>query len=215
MSINTRRLILLGPPLALAVLTVFHPLAHPAELEGSATRWLTLHALQLLLSVFLAYSVWTLLDGMVGRAATIARGALPVFLVFFSAYDTTAGIATGWLAYATDGSGDAETEIRMLFDDNWLSGNISVVGSVSALAWMTVAVGCAFALRRAGADRLTVILMATSLLFINHPVPFGTLGMLAFAAAAYRWERRTGRPTGSLRGDLPDAAAPHDVGATP
>ncbi len=208
-----RRLALLGPPLMLAALTLFHPLNHPADLEGGVTRWLTLHVLQLAFSVLLAYSVWTLLDGLVGRAATTARAALPVFLVFFAAYDTTAGIATGWLAHA--GAGDAGTEraIRDLFDDNWISGNISLVGSVSAIAWTTVAVACAFALRRAGADRLTTILMASSLLFINHPVPTGTLGMLAFFAAAYRWDRR--RPIHPAHHPAPDRApATHDIEAT-
>lgn len=196
---NTRRLVLLGPPLALAVLTLFHPLSHPADLEGATTRWLTLHVLQLVFTVFLAYSVWTLLDGLAGSAATVARVSLPVFLVFFAAYDTSAGIATGWLASA-EGVGDTEPAIRALFDDNWISGNISLVGSVSAVAWITVALGCAFALRRAGAGRATVMLMATSLVFVQHPVPIGTLGMLAFFAAAYRWERSSRRP--------PDTFAP-------
>jgi hypothetical protein len=61
---------------------------------------------------------------------------------------------------------------------------------VSALSWLTVAIAGAVALRGAGADRLTVAAMAASLLFVNHPPPFGTLGMLALFAAAYRWDRR-------------------------
>lgn len=67
---NIRRLILLGPPLALAVLTTFHPLQHPAELEGAVTRWLALHVLQVVLCGLLAYSIWILLDGIAGRAAS-------------------------------------------------------------------------------------------------------------------------------------------------
>lgn len=205
---NTRRLVLLGPPLGLAVLTLFHPLTHPAQLDGGATRWLIVHSLQLLFSVLLAYSVWTLLDGLVGRAATIARVALPVFLVFFAAYDTSAGIATGWLSHASSGGGEAERPIEILFDENWLSGNVSLVGSVSAVAWITVAVGCAFALRRAGADRATVILMAASLLFVQHPLPFGTVAMLAFFGAAFRWEGRSPQPTD------PISTHPSDAGFT-
>ena len=63
------------------------------------------------------------------------------------------------------------------------------MSSVSAVAWVVVAVSCALALRGAGADRLTVALMWASLQFAQHPVPIGTLGMLAFFAAAYRWDR--------------------------
>jgi hypothetical protein len=71
-----------------------------------------------------------------------------------------------------------------------LAGNFSVLGSASAVAWAVVAVAGAVALHRAGADRLTVGLMALSLVFLNHPAPTGTLGMLALFAAAFLWDRR-------------------------
>ena len=61
--------------------------------------------------------------------------------------------------------------------------------SISAIAWAVIAIAGAVAFRRAGANGLTVGLMAASILFVNHPVPAGTLGMLALFAAAFLWDR--------------------------
>jgi hypothetical protein len=61
---------------------------------------------------------------------------------------------------------------------------------VTAVAWAVIAIAAAVALRGAGADRLTVTLMAASLLFVNHPMPTGTLGMLGLFGAAFMWDRR-------------------------
>jgi hypothetical protein len=197
-----RRLVLLGTPPAFAALTLFHPAQHPGHLEDT-TRWMTVHVGQLVLSVLLAYCVWFLLEGIPGRAAAVARGTLPVFLVFFSAFDAVAGLATGWLAGADHhgvvDAGVADQAITELFDHNWLAGNASVTGGVGGIAWAVVAVSAAVALRGAGADRLTVSFMAASLLFMVHPPPFGTLGLLALSAATLRWDRqlRRGRPRAS------------------
>jgi hypothetical protein len=192
-----RRMILLGTPLAFAVVTTLHPTtgAGPGDLSLPVGRWLTVHGLQVILTVLLAYCLWILLDGIRNRAATTARVALPVFLVFFSTFDAVAGLATGWLHHIATGQSGAERAGTLraadeLFNHNWLTGNLSIAGSVTAIAWAVIAIAGAVALRRAGADRLTVGLMAASLLFASHPVPAGTLGMLALLAAAFRWDRR-------------------------
>ena len=190
------RLILLGTPLAFAVVTVLHPTtgAGPGQLGLPVDRWLIVHGLQVVLTVFLAYCIWILLDGVDNKAATTARAALPVFLVFFATFDAVAGLATGWLGRSANSQTGADQAATLraaddLFNHNWLTGNISIAGSVSAIAWAVTAIAAAVALRRAGADRLTVGLMAASVLFVNHPMPTGTLGMLALFAAAYRWDR--------------------------
>lgn len=192
-----RRLILLGTPLAFAIVTTLHPTtgAGPGDLSLPLTRWFTVHGLQVVLTVLLAYCIWILLDGIHNRAATTARVALPAFLVFFSTFDAVAGLATGWLHHTANGQTGAEQAATLraaeeLFNHNWLTGNLSVAGSVSAVAWAVIAIAGAVALRRAGANRLTVALMAASLLFANHPAPTGTLGMLALFAAAFLWDRR-------------------------
>jgi hypothetical protein len=190
-----RRLVLLGTPLAFAAVTLLHPMASPDEPGLALGRWWAVHLLQIPLTILLAYCIWILLDGLHGTAATTARAALPVFLVCFSAYDAVAGLATGWLAQAASEQSGADQlatrgAIGELFNDNWLAGNFSVLGSASAVAWAVVAIAGAVALHRAGADRLTVGLMALSLIFLNHPAPTGTLGMLALFGAAFLWDRR-------------------------
>ncbi|MEV6492026.1 hypothetical protein AB0M20_25920 [Actinoplanes sp. NPDC051633] len=191
----TRRAILLGVPLAFAALTLLHPQQDPHELGSAATRWLVVHALQLILTVLLAYSIWMLLDGLAGRAALLARGAIPAFLVFFSAFDGVAGLATGWLEQDAHHHGTADqatirAAIDELFNGNWLTGNLSIAGAATAFSWLAITIASAVALHQAGAGGLTVAAMAAASLFASHPPPFGTIGLLAFFLAAYRWDRR-------------------------
>jgi hypothetical protein len=80
-------LILLGTPLAFAIVTTLHPTtgAGPGDLSLPLARWQTVHGLQVILTVLLAYCIWILLDGIRNRAATTARFALPAFLALFGA----------------------------------------------------------------------------------------------------------------------------------
>jgi hypothetical protein len=210
-----RRLILLGTPLAFAVVTTLHPTtgAGPGDLSLPLTRWFTVHGLQVVLTVLLAYCIWILLDGIHNGAATTARVALPVFLVFFSTFDAVAGLATGWLHHTANGQIGAEQAATLraadeLFNHNWLTGNLSIAGSVTAIAWAVIAIAGAVALRRAGADRLTVGLMAASVLFVSHPVPTGTLGMLALFAAAFLWDRRRNKIDAGIAAPITTPAHP-------
>jgi hypothetical protein len=208
-----RRLVLLGTPLAFAAVTLLHPMASPDEPNLALGRWWTVHLLQIPLTILLAYCIWILLDGLRSTAATTARAALPVFLVSFSAYDAVAGVATGWLARAASEQSGADQlatrgAIGELFNDNWLAGNFSVLGSASAVAWAVVAVAAAVALRRAGADGLTVGLMALSSVFLNHPTPTGTLGMLALFGAAFLWDRRRGKADAPISGASAPVSSP-------
>ena len=61
-SMDTNKMIkrvgLLGAPLAFAALTLFHSHHSPSELGEDITQWMVVHALQLVLSVLLAYCLW-------------------------------------------------------------------------------------------------------------------------------------------------------------
>jgi hypothetical protein len=190
-----KRVVMLSAPLAFAALTLFHSHHSPGGLGEDITRWMVVHSLQLVLSVWLAYCVWWILAGVRGAAAQTARAALPIFLVFFSATDAVAGLATGWLTLTANSQSAADRAATLravdsLFSDNWLTGSVSVAASIGATAWAFTAIAGAVALHRAGADRLTVALMAVSLVFGNHPPPSGTIGMLALCVAGYLWDRR-------------------------
>lgn len=193
---RSRQALMVATPALFAGLTLLHPVADPWELGDALPRWMVVHVGQVVLTIMLAYSVWLLLGGLVSRSATVARGALPVFLVAFAAFDAVAGIATGWLALRAEGqTGGARAAsldaVEYLFADNWLAGNLSILGGVTAVSWMTLVISAAVALRAAGADRLTVSAMSAAVLFASHPAPIGTIGLLAFTVAAWRWSRRT------------------------
>src|SRR5919112_3083670 len=93
-----RRLVLLGTPLALAVLEIFHPerptSAGEAVHQGPWFMWF--HFIQVPLIGLIALAVYLLTEGLQGRAVIVSRLALGIFAVFFSAYDAAAGIGTGY-----------------------------------------------------------------------------------------------------------------------
>src|SRR3712207_9209126 len=78
-----RRLVLLGTPLALAVLEVFHPkpsgVADAVE-QGGWFMWL--HIIQVPLFGLMALAVYLLTEGLEGRAVSVSRWAIGVFAVF-------------------------------------------------------------------------------------------------------------------------------------
>ena len=100
-------------PLLWAILILFHPNPggdSPYEgITDVVDRWLVVHVGQLILTPFLFLAVWRLLDGLSSAAATISRAALVVWTVFFSAYDSIQGIATGILTrWANDLPGEEQ-----------------------------------------------------------------------------------------------------------
>ncbi|MGH3146683.1 MAG: hypothetical protein ACRDTR_12885 [Rubrobacter sp.] len=108
-----RRLVLLGTPLALALLEILHPkpvgVADSVE-QGGWFMWF--HMIQLPLIGLMVLAVYLLTEGMEGRAVRVSRWATGVFAVFFSAYDAAAGIATGYALRNAQGlSAEAQTAV--------------------------------------------------------------------------------------------------------
>ena len=90
---------IVGAPLLLAVVEIFHP--HPHNLlELDVDTWLTVHYLQLPLFALSAMAVAALVRGRADIGARVCRGAMFVFGVSFIAFDTAAGIVTGILVNA-------------------------------------------------------------------------------------------------------------------
>src|SRR3712207_2222480 len=91
-----RRLVLLGTPLALAVLMLFH-LSPYEDLTGQlvpiADWWLTIHTLQFVLFAFMGASIWMLTDGLRGTAVAVSRVTPAVaFAISYDIGDAVAGI---------------------------------------------------------------------------------------------------------------------------
>ena len=196
------RYLIYAGPLVWAVLIVFHPNPggdSPYEgITDVVNRWLFVHVGQLILTPFLFLAVWRLLDGLSSAAATISRAALVVWTVFFSAYDSIQGIATGILTRWANGLAGAEQAavaraIEFVVEDSQLAGNISAIGLVAGVSWLIVAIGAAVALHKAGAGKAVVVAACVSVVVAAHSAP-AAIGFVALFLAGVLRERQRTKP---------------------
>jgi hypothetical protein len=199
---------LLAAPLLWVVLAILHPGGvgdEPAPYEGiadEANKWIFVHLAQLVLTPFLAWGVWMLLDGIQSAAATVARVSVVVWMVFFSAFDAIAGIAVGVLTrHANSLAGDEQAAvvaaIDFLYQDSRLAGgnNYSVLAGLGQLSWVVLAIAAAVALWRAGVSRLIAGATLLSVLFAAHAGYPAAVGLAAlFVAELLRFGTRRGEP---------------------
>jgi hypothetical protein len=201
-AVRKASFVLLAAPLLWMVPALLHPMGDPyAGIAGEIDKWLFVHIAQLVLVPFLGALVWMLLGGLESVAARVARAALVVWLVFFSAFDAIAGIATGVLSRHASSLAGEEREgvasaVDFLFDDSLLvGGGFSVLGSLGHGAWMVVAIAAAVALHRARAPRAAVIAMSLSVAFAAHSGVGAVIGLAALFVAArlvLRWRSAHG-----------------------
>jgi len=194
-------LLVVGAPLLLAVVELFHP--HPDDLLGvDARTWLVVHYAQIPLFPLSAIAMALLVRGREDIPATLCRVALFVFAASYVAFDTASGVVTGILVNAAHASGSPDAW-RAAIDAVWthpvVGGSplvpapfLAVLGSI---ALSVGAVAAAVSLKRAGSSLTPVIVLAASsfgiAVFKTHAWPGGplTFGGLAAAAAWLEWER--------------------------
>jgi hypothetical protein len=155
------------------------------------------HIIQVPLTGLIALAVCLLTDGLQGRAVMVSRWAISVFAVFFSAYDATAGIATGSAMRNAQGLSAVAQEAvhEAVIDMPGLSliFGLSIVGTG---AWVVALIAAAIALRRAGASRGSFIflILAGGFLMGGHTFPFGTLAFGCFFLAT-AWLTSASQPS--------------------
>jgi hypothetical protein len=187
-----RRLILLGTPLTLTILMLFHPWPYTdvlGQLVPIAGWWTTLHTLQFILFAFMGAAVWLMTDGLRGVAVTVSRVGALVFVIFYNIADAVAGICTGILAMsiADAPSGEQATAlaeaIQTLFFQDPIKNLFFAIGEYG---WDVALVGAAVALYRTGAPRVPLLLLALPALLIHpdHAFPFGSLTFGSFFVVA-------------------------------
>ncbi|HEX7189359.1 MAG TPA: hypothetical protein VF423_14155 [Actinomycetes bacterium] len=195
-----RRVLILGPPLALALLEILHPLP---ELDAQsvmdvATWFAVFHVIQLALVGLVVLSVILLADDFGHAGAWSTRLGLGVFLVFFSAYDAVAGIATGLAMRSARDLSPIQQEGVFEVVKDWPGVSpvfgLSIVGTPG---WLVAVGALALAARRQGAPRSEWILLALAAFFLmlGHPFPGGTLAFGCLFAAGMVHEFRSGRDT--------------------
>ena len=213
--------LVLAAPLLWIALAFVHPDSEDQisnALADSANRWIFVHSAQLVLTPLLAAGVWMMLGGIESIAARVARIALPFWMVFFSAFDAIAGLASGVLVrHATSLAGEEQENVNaaidfMFHDSQFAAGStISVLSALGQGTWIIVAIATTVALYRAGASRLVVSATLVSVLFMLHagfPAAIGLAALFLAELLTFRTPpgeaARSGSPKPAL--DIPRSA---------
>jgi hypothetical protein len=185
-----RRIILLGAPLLLGILEIWHPsnvvFGDMVTSPQLAEWWLTLHVLQLPLFGLLAVAMFLLMADVKNIFATVSRVALWFFVVFYTALDSVAGIATGIFFTKVQHLNltDVENPLFNTLFDLFLSiftldfpGGV-LVSKIAVVSWFIVGLSAAVALYMQGRNRLGVIvIILATLMFNSHAYPNGPISM--------------------------------------
>jgi hypothetical protein len=188
---TSHRVVILGAPLTLGLLEVWHPALLPGEniaqtLMPIATWWTTLHVLQIPLFALLGVALFLILRDLQGRAVRIGRAAIAVFVVIYPAFDAAVGVGSGVMVYtlasARGSASDIEQGLQALF---WgpVTGTLALIGSA---CWLFANATAAWAWRRAGAPLYVTIAFGLSGIFlaIAHVRPLGPLACLSLLVGA-------------------------------
>ena len=150
---TARRVLLLTPPLALAALEIVHPQpdVNAQAVMDVATWFAIFHVIQLALVGMVAVSVLLLADSFGRATAWSTRIGIGLFLVFYSAYDSVAGIATGLaMRSARDLSAAQQEGVFEVVKDWPAFGPPFLLSIIGTLGWLVAVGGLALAARRQG-----------------------------------------------------------------
>jgi hypothetical protein len=182
---------LIGVPLAWAVLLWFHPSVAADDVYGSlrdeVVTYQVVHIGTLVFIGLMGVAVWLLVQDLPGRAAKVSRWAAGVFVLFYAAWETVIGLATGALVqHANDVPADERPVVSdaiQSLQENVVVGESSFAMGLGGLAWVVAVVAAALAYRRVGAPVVVSVLLGLSAVVISHPPPIGPVGLLCFAGA--------------------------------
>ena len=160
-----RRVIILGTPLVLGILDIFHPTFSTdgifTGISGHLEWWIILHILQLPLFCLLALSVYLLLDGVQGTFATLSKVALGIFVIFYPALDAILGIGTGALvSYANGTAGFLQAAMVPAIEDYFSNRVTVLIGTLGGFGWAIAILLAVLALSRPTQSRWLVTVTA-------------------------------------------------------
>src|SRR5215217_7133436 len=171
-SLTLRRVVLLGTPLVLTILMLFHPSPYynvAGELIPIAAWWIALHTILFLLVPLMGVPLWLLIAGM----------------------------STGILALSAQVGVLGERAAVASIENLWADPFKTLLFDIGRYAWIVALAMAAVALWRAGAPRLPLMLMALPayLVTFDHAFPFGSLTFGSFFVIAAWIELASGRLT--------------------
>lgn len=192
-------MLLVGVPLAWAVLLLFHPSGDADSIyrdtKDEVTAMLVVHVGTLLFIPLMGFVVYTLLRGLESTAAQVSRIALIPFVLFYTAWEVLQGIANGVLVDQVNGLPEGErgtgSELIQDFAESILVRDLGVFAAIGSIGFIVAAIAAGIALRReAGASQLVAVLLGVSgLLITAHPPPFGPTGLVLFVVAVLLFVR--------------------------
>lgn len=196
LSTRTRRVLLLAPPLVLAGFTVLHPNPdHNVQALMDASTWfMAFHMIQLGLVGLVAVSVFVLADQFHRASAWQTCLGMGVFLVYFSAYDTLAGIGTGLAMKSARDLPTSQQDALFEIVHDWpaLEPWVFWLAILGTFGWALAVGYLAVVARAAGAPRAEWLFigLAAFFLLLGHPAPFGTIAFGSLFIAALLHERQ-------------------------
>jgi hypothetical protein len=181
---------LVGVPLVWVVVALLHPQGDGdvyGYLNDKVGLWLGVHFAQPLLALGVATIMWILVAGRASTAATVARVAIPVWLVSFTMFDSVTGLGSGLAVHhANDLDGaeqDGAASTAAYLVENKVTADFSPVWFIQAAALLTAVIATALVLRSAGASRACFVTMLIGGLLVFHAGPLAAVGLVALAAA--------------------------------
>ena len=203
---SLRRICLLGAPLVLAGIEIFHPLGFTHELYPVLSRpgflyfgpwwFFTLHFIQTPMVGVIAAGLLLLLAGLSGLWAWVARGAAFVWLVYYTVLDAIQGIFLGWvIGKSLDEPAETRRFVAALtqdmYTDRIIGGVSSFVSLTGSWAFLVAVTATALALAQRGATLapLLALVLAGQIIQMSHAHPFGPVGFSLVFLAALGLER--------------------------
>ena len=146
----------------------------------------------------MGYVIWLLIRDLPGRAATVARIAIPVYAIFYAVYEAMMGIATGIMTQHGNGMTGAErdgvAEAVNAIPTHAIVGDGGLLSSIGSLAWIVAITGAILALRAAGVRRSALVLLGIGTFMAMHVPPIGPIALVCLSGAAFLIERHREAP---------------------
>ena len=181
-----------------------------ALVSENLTPWLAVHYGAAVLFPLMGYVIWQLIRDLPGRAATVARIAIPVYAIFYGVYEGMMGLATGIMTQQgnemTGAEHDGVAEAVNAIPTHPIVGESGLLASVGSLAWIIAITGAILALRAAGVRRSALVLVGIGTFMALHIPPIGPVALLCLSGAALLIERHREAPAHASPRRLPGGA---------
>lgn len=198
------RVVLIGVPLAWAILLIFHPTGAGDEfypiVRDEVTMWQVVHIGTMVFVPLMAGVVVLLLRGINGRTGVISRVAVALFAVVYMAWEVMIGIGNGVLIDKVNQLSHSEQAVGASVVEKFTdSGLVRALELTGTGAWIValIATGTALVRQRRASRMVLALLVLSALPTAWHVAPFGQVGLGLFIAAVVLVLRR--RPSAPAR----------------